>query len=371
MKHRLGGGHVVHLVGRLTESVVDFIGPLTAALAEAGAHQTLLAHDPADKRLLDRLDPSVELLLVRDDIPTLRRWMGTFSTVRSVIGRASSLRAVHLHGFLPSLIAPYALRRLVEGVPLVYSPHSSKAIGSLKLLGPPLWWMTRPVGPQLHRGRAIANVAADVLAWRGLSRQAVDVVESPIAQGFFGIKDGEAPLPRIAAGGSALPAEAADLLAQLQVLLDDEDASVRFEWIGAAPARSPAERMRAAGIESVAAADVSERARRLAGAWVYLAPADIAGFPTQLGEAMAAGLPCLARDTPYHRSLIRDGETGLLFRTASEAVTSLRLLLGSGELRQQLGSQARDEAASRFTERRFRDSLFAAYEQSVSDSVAL
>lgn len=368
----LEGGQVVHLAGALTGSVIDFVGPLTTALAEAGARQVLLAHEPADARLIERLDPSVELVLMRGDQPRLRRWMLTLSMVRSVLGRATALRAVHLHGFLPSLIAPYALRRIGQDVPLVYSPHSSKAIGSLKLLGRPLWWLTRPLVPRApKRARAIANVTADVGAWRGLSHQAVDVVESPIAQEFFSVDHREAAFPLVVTGGSALPAEAADVLAQLQVLLHVEASSLRFAWIGATPGRPAAERLRAAGIESVEAPGAIDRSRRLAEAWAYFAPADTVGFPTQLGEAMAAGLPCLALDTPYHRSLIREGETGLLFRTVPEAVSCLARLTESSELRHRLGSQARREASSRFTERRFRDSLFAAYEQSVSNPVAL
>lgn len=369
----LEGGQVLHLAGRLTDEVLGFLGPTTRFLHEAGARQILLAQEPDHARQLARLHPGVDLVLMRRDLRPTRRCLYGWTNLRRVIDRAgSTLRAVHLHGFVPGLVAPYALRRLGREVPLVFSPHSSKAIGPLRLVGRPLWWLTRPLmAGSAAPLRAIATVDADVGAWREISSQPVDVVEAPVDPAFFGLAHREAPTPMLVAGGSVLDTQAAGLLAQLRVLLDDDEGRLRFSWVGAAPAPGPAAKLRAAGIESPPSAEPLDRASGLVGAWAYLAPGGAAGFPTRLGEAMAAGLPCVALDTPYHRSLIRDGETGLLYRTTPEAVAALARLVASGDLRHRLARGARREAAERLTESRFRESLYAAYEQSVSRPMPL
>lgn len=116
----LDGGQVLHLAGRLTDEVVGFLGPASRALAEAGVRQILLAQDPEHRRLLDRLDASMELELIRHDITATGRWIHTLASVRRIVARVGPLTAVHLHGFVPGLLAPYALRRLGRDVPLVF-----------------------------------------------------------------------------------------------------------------------------------------------------------------------------------------------------------------------------------------------------------
>ncbi len=366
----LQGGQVIHLAGKLTEDVVGFLGPLTAALADSGARQVLVAHEPREPGLIARLDPSVEVHLLPSGRSAARRWIGTWCELRALLADARALRAVHLHGFLPALLAPYALRGAVADVPVVHSSHASEALGTLRALGWPLWWMTRPVGRR-HSGRAIATVPTDVQRWRSLSAQPVDFVERPVSSAFFEVERLEAPSPLVAAGTVGRP-DGSGMVAQLKVLLNDDEASlVDFKWIGAAPGVRTAARLRAAGVDVVDAGDDETRAAHLAQAWVYLMPACGKGFPLQLGEAMAVGLPCVAVDTPTHRSLIRDGESGFLCKTTEDVVVRLRQLLGSRELRERIGQQAQLEASGRLTERCFRDSLFAAYESSVSRPMPL
>lgn len=361
------GGQVLHLAGRLTDEVVGFLGPATSALAESGVGQTLLAQEPRDEHLLRRIDPSVELVLVPAQFAVTRRWAHTWSTVRRLAARHRALRAVHLHGFVPGLIAPFALRQLARSVPLVYSPHSSKAIGSLSLLGRPLWWMTRPVlSTGLAGGQAIASTSADVGAWRSLSSHEVAVAESPIEDGFFELERAESPERLVVVGGTMLANEMADMLAQLQVLLGDDEVGLRFVWAGGPLSASARERLKAANIAVVPAADAQARMDCLAQAWAFVAPPSGLGFPAHLAEAMAAGLPCVAVSTPYHLSLIRHGDTGLVGNSVAELAACLLDLVERVERRQALGANARREAMSRFTVAQFRDSFFSAYEQSVA-----
>lgn len=365
------GGQVLHLAGRLTDEVMGFLGPTTRFLREAGARQLLVAQEPDQPRLLIGLDPSVELRLLRADLRA-PHWVQVGSMVRRLVERAEGvLRAVHLHGLVPGMLAPYVLRPLGRDVPLVISPHSSKAIGPLRMVGRPLWWMTRPLTSTGSPTRAIATVSADVGGWRELSSGPVDIVEGPVHQAFFGVSRTEATTPRIVAAGTTLDRSAADLLAQLRILLDDDEGTIRFEWLGHSPTPAVSAVLRAAGISSVESAGPTERAAALAGAWAFVAPCGGAGFPSQLGEAMAAGIPCVSLDTPYHRSLVRHGETGLLYRTPAEAFAALEQLSCSPSLRRDIGERGRREAAARLTESQFRQALFAAYEHSVSRPMPL
>ena len=60
--------------------------------------------------------------------------------------------------------------------------------------------------------------------------------------------------------------------------------------------------------------------KRLPGAAVSVLASKFEGMPNSIMEAMAMGIPCVASDCPGGvRMLVKDGETGLLFRTGDDA----------------------------------------------------
>jgi hypothetical protein len=67
-------------------------------------------------------------------------------------------------------------------------------------------------------------------------------------------------------------------------------------------------------------------------------------------EAMALGLPVVAADVPCLRALIRDGETGVLVPRSDPVALArqTRWLFAEPGRREQLGTAARNEAATRF-----------------------
>lgn len=282
---------------------------------------------------------------------------------------AEPLRAVHLHGFVPSLLAPFAMRASQVDAPIFHSPHSSKALGSWRGLGQLLWWVTRPLAGSVEQ-RGIANMGAEARSWSALSRHSAEVVETPVADAFFEVDRNEAERPLVVTGSKLENPRSAEVLCQVAVLLGGEDDGLAFDWLGAAEPRS-LQRLKAAGVAVHDLPGDRERATRLATGWFYLAPGGTRGFPSALVEAMAAGLPCVAIDTPYHRELIVDGETGFLCSSIEEVIKRAAQLVESRALRQSLGSAARTAARDRFSGSRFRDSLFAVYSLGASRPMEL
>ncbi len=68
-------------------------------------------------------------------------------------------------------------------------------------------------------------------------------------------------------------------------------------------------------------------------------------------EAALLGVPTVASDTPAYRLAIRDGENGLLCRTAEDWYPALERLALDPELRARLGTAARRDALERYTTR--------------------
>jgi glycosyltransferase involved in cell wall biosynthesis len=352
-------GRVLHLVGRITDEVFSFLGPATAALNEAGVHQTVLLIDEARHRhLLPLFDPDVDLVFTPVHRNPVRKW-GAFLEALQEMLASHRPTAVHLHGFLPCLIGTYALRKQSIAVPLYYSPHGSKSLVSFRALSAALLRWMAPVGDMPARA-SIAGRHGEGQTLSDLTHDAVRVIESPVDQDFFNVGRHETPRPLLVTGSGLHGPRGAELFAQLAVLLGANDLDLSFNWIGETDSLS-AQRLAAAKVAVTGPFEPAERASRLAAGWIYVAVPGVRAFPLFLAEAMAAGLPCVAYDTPAHRDLIRDGETGFLCADPPALLSRIGQLIDSPELRTALGEAARAEAMKRFAAPQFRDSLMDAY----------
>ncbi len=87
-----------------------------------------------------------------------------------------------------------------------------------------------------------------------------------------------------------------------------------------------------------------------ASADVFVLASFTEGHPKVLLEAMACGIPCVASNCAGNRSLITDGETGLLFDPHSprQLAERLRLVLGDKPLAARLAEAAREMVAERY-----------------------
>jgi len=101
--------------------------------------------------------------------------------------------------------------------------------------------------------------------------------------------------------------------------------------------------------------------RHYRAAQVLLLPSAYEGLPTVMLEAMQCGLPCVATRICGHPEVIEDAENGYLVPPDQPALMAERacLLLGDEELRERLGSAARDAVARNFG----LDAMLDAYQQ--------
>ncbi|HQR51843.1 MAG TPA: glycosyltransferase [Burkholderiales bacterium] len=349
-------GRVVHVVGRVTDEVFSFLGPATSALARLGVRQAVVMIDDARYRChLARIHESVEVILAPSTRNPIHQWREVLRACRVSL-EGGPLHAVHLHGLLPCLVGAGAVRSARLQLPILYSPHGSRSLGSMRTMGVLAPSLIRPlIRPLPHA--AIVTVPREAFAFE--KWESVAVVENPVAEVFHKVRRHEARQPLIVTGGRGQDRRGVARFAQFAVLLGG-DLRVGFNWLGTVDA-SVRQRLTAANVAVFDVTSEQECASRLASAWIYAAPGATRGFPLFLARAMAVGLPCVVADSPHHRGVIRHGETGFLCRSERAMLERIATLLDNPGLRARIGAAARDEARSRFGEHRFSASLLAAY----------
>jgi glycosyltransferase involved in cell wall biosynthesis len=101
-------------------------------------------------------------------------------------------------------------------------------------------------------------------------------------------------------------------------------------------------------------------ARERAEATMLIVPSLLEGFGLVAAEGMIAGIPVIVSDCPGLKSLIKDGQTGLIFQSgeAEDLSNKIEQLLNDAELRTRLATQAQADARTRFNpEERAQDLL--------------
>ena len=100
---------------------------------------------------------------------------------------------------------------------------------------------------------------------------------------------------------------------------------------------------------------------RLAEWPVFVLTSAYEGMPFAILEALAAGVPVVARSVVGSRDAIRHGVTGLLVRSPAEAADAITRFFDDEALRAAVGRAAQAEATTRFSPRRLGEELSRVY----------
>jgi glycosyltransferase involved in cell wall biosynthesis len=127
----------------------------------------------------------------------------------------------------------------------------------------------------------------------------------------------------------------------------------RLTFVGDGPLR---ERLHAAAaelgvrLELVPSVDHRELPRFYGAADVFVLPSFTEGHSKVLLEAMSCGLPCVASDIDANRSVLADGDAGLLFDPHDAGALAARLeqVFGQRRLAEDLGGRARQRVLTHY-----------------------
>ncbi len=142
-----------------------------------------------------------------------------------------------------------------------------------------------------------------------------------------------------------------------------ERPAARFVWVGDGELRPILDEAARTGLPIavtgwLAPAEVEGRLR---GWSVFLLTSRYEGMPFAILEALALGVPVVARDVVGNRDALRDGVTGSLFGSAAEAAAAVLRYLDDEPLRRRTSRAAQAEAATRFAPERLGDEVERLY----------
>jgi len=352
-------GHTDHVVSRLTPSAFNFLYLATQSIGATDAPQTVIAIDDAFGHAnLSELRSDITVVAVPDQASPWARSRALFHHLVDV-SRRTRIAAMHLHGILPGLAGARLVRQLGDGAMQVFmSPRNSRVLTCRSLLEPLLLGMVRAQMRQPGQ-QPVVDLDPDARLMQSLASLPARAIESAAADVFFRTPHDEARRPLLISGGHDESAPPPARFIQLAVLLGDDSLDLDFHWIGPARTRT-GNALRAAGIEHLRTVSAGERAQRVSAAWLWVAPQEERGFPIGLVEAMACGLPCVARDCEPHRDVLVGTGAGFLCASQGEMMQRVAQLVDSTELRVRMGEAARAAAAARFSERAFARRLLQA-----------
>ena len=217
--------------------------------------------------------------------------------------------------------------------------------------------LKRPLKARVERQglRAAAAVIATTEELRSMASRfssRVELIPNGVDTQLF-VPAGTAPRsgpPRVLYVGRLSPEKNLETIVHATSSLG---AGATVTMVGAGPLRGDLEMLARARQAEIKFPGIVEQAKLPAvygSADVFVLASFTEGHPKVLLEAMACGVPCVASDCAGNRSLITDGETGLLFdpRRPDELAERLRRVLDDPALAARLGKAGRALVAERY-----------------------
>jgi glycosyltransferase involved in cell wall biosynthesis len=278
-----------------------------------------------------------------------RRALTMATTHADEFRRCRALRVFQITGAIP---ARRATRRF--GIPYVatygfwYAQLS--APGLMGRLKRPLKALVERQG--LRDAAAVIATTEELRSMASRFSSRVELIPNGVDTQLF-VPAGTAPRsgpPRVLYVGRLSPEKNLEVIVHATSSLE---AGATVTMIGAGPLRGDLEALARARQVEIKLPGIVEQAKLPAvygAADVFVLASFTEGHPKVLLEAMACGVPCIASDCAGNRSLITDGETGLLFdpRRPDELAERLRRVLDDPALAARLGKAGRALVAERY-----------------------
>jgi glycosyltransferase involved in cell wall biosynthesis len=249
------------------------------------------------------------------------------------------------------------LSRLVTRKPVVVLVHHVHREQWHVVYGPVRarigWWVESRLAPRLYRHSqyvAVSQVTRAELVGLGVDPDRVAVVhngtEPPLDAGA--VRD---PVPHLCVLGRLVPHKRVEHALETLARIRTDHPGARLTIVGHGwwgdQLRAEARRLDVEDcVEFLGRVDETEKHRALARSWVLLTPSLKEGWGLCITEAASHGVPSVAyRSAGGVAESVVDGCTGLLVEDDLDAfVAATRRLLDDSELRQRLGSAARERS---------------------------
>ena len=317
------------------------VATLLAGLWRRAGHQvTLLTMDDGSRPPFHPIPEGVE----HRPLGLQRPSRGLLDALAANIGRVRRLRRAILAvspevavSFIDQANVLTLLACRGTGIPVV---ASERVDPTLQPLAAPWRWLRRLTYP--HAARLVAPTEAMARTMAPWSPRPVAVIANPV---LAPRRFPDMPRQRLVLGvGRLVPQKGFDLL--IAAFAQSMPAEWSLTIAGEGPERPAlealaarlgvADRVRLPGL-------VADLGPIYATAGLFVLSSRFEGFPNALGEAMAAGTPCVAADCPTGPAeIIRDGVDGVLVPAGGvePLATAMARLAGDGALRTALGREA-------------------------------
>ena len=340
----LGGGiRALAETGQQSRLIDGYLRPYADAFGEVLYFSYLpesLDEFTRERTLLDR----VRLFAPAEGVSRARRAVGMVGAHAEEFRRCRVLRVFQITGVIPAIRAKRCF-----GTP--YVTTYGFWYGQLSQLGPKRVLKTVVERLGLRHAAAVIATTEELRARAARLAPRVELIPNGVDLRLFRPMDGErSPGRRILYVGRLSPEK--NLQTVVEAIASVGDGSC-LRLAGGGPLHVDLDaraRTQGVSVEFLGVVEQSKLPAVYAGSDVFVLASFTEGHPKVLLEAMACGLPCVASDCAGNRSLIIDGETGLLFDPyrPAELAARLRQIFADRALAARLAKAAREMIVARY-----------------------
>jgi glycosyltransferase involved in cell wall biosynthesis len=327
--------------GQQSRLIDGYLRPYADAFGEVFYFSYLpesLGEFTSERALLDR----IRVFAPEGPVSRARRAVGMVGAHAAEFRRCRVLRVFQITGVIPAIRAK---RRF--GIP--YVTTYGFWYGQLSQPGPKRMLKAAVERLGLRHAAAVIATTEELGARAARLAPRVEIIPNGVDLRLFQPLNAErAPGRRILYVGRLSPEK------NLQTVVEaTASAGATLRLAGSGPLRADLDaqaKAQGAPVEFLGVVEQAKLPAVYASSDVFVLASFTEGHPKVLLEAMACGLPCVASDCTGNRSLITDGETGLLFdpHRPEELAARLRRIFDDPPLAARLGEAARKMIAERY-----------------------